>query len=467
MAVGDFWQALPEFQVLTQIAEDLHLDLRLRGSLARSLLEVGYRSAGEAPGSMFDFVQPFSDIDLVVPSTHDAHQVGSLIAAHLPQSRFFHWEIQTEEDVKRYTEWAYIRLVGQPEIAFLDADGKRRKNQTRADPVAVRCRYASGHLAVDVDMAVLESMSKADPEIEPNNARKKALDDSVAPLVDLLYVARSYPRLLEHPNIRRLLDYVEKSARFDEHIRRLTRDSVEYGRLLLGLLKLLYAEPVRRDGLPGHFGESFARLSGRFGSVTTDSDLKVLFARFHEREYGPVAAVLRPEPHHGRWIRRLHRLEPIYADWVRRSQKTLTEFLELVQEIEIVREVEKVPPVSLPDPDSASWLLSPMFTLMVDDPPPPGCCRYGDFSRGAVEMAWTDPAGPNSPTNAGFVAVDLGPDGGIGDKPVGGEGSEDRFMLAHAYTVFHKVGTVRTDYNFISLVAGSRRPVKMLAVGRR
>ncbi len=160
MAVGDFWQALPEFQVLTQIAEDLHLDLRLRGSLARSLLEVGYRSAGEAPGSMFDFVQPFSDIDLVVPSTHDAHQVGSLIAAHLPQSRFFHWEIQTEEDVKRYTEWAYIRLVGQPEIAFLDADGKRRKNQTRADPVAVRCRYASGHLAVDVDMAVLESIKK-------------------------------------------------------------------------------------------------------------------------------------------------------------------------------------------------------------------------------------------------------------------------------------------------------------------
>jgi hypothetical protein len=105
-------------------------------------------------------------------------------------------------------------------------------------------------------------------------------------------------------------------------------------------------------------------------------------------------------------------------------------------------------------------LLSPVVTLAVE--PDPICCRYEDFARGTIDIAWQDPGGPSWPVSSGLILLDL-----RADNNSEGRTPDDDTALAHAYVTFHRIGRIKTDYNFLSILAGSRRSIKVVAAGDR
>jgi hypothetical protein len=454
----EFLKGLPELELLSQIAHHLKTELRLRGSLARNVVDVELLMSGGSAEvdaravSLFDFVPAFSDIDLVVCSDLVAREAMALIRAHLPHSRFFHWDVRTPADLDRYRGLAYIALTGQPEIAF----GKDAK------AAAIKCIATDNAVPafafeVEVDQKLSET-SRPTPAIRWNAARA-GFSATADALIDLFYLARQYPDLLSTKEGRRLRSF----ARVEHILKDLAAGSPVYNRLVFGILKFLFSDRTER-----HARVWFRELCREAALRTGDNTLRTLLARSAEPDkHEPIVAIVRPENEAGRWIRRLHRLQgldtheewtkesSVFADWIRGAEDP------------------PVNPAAAPQPDPVAELnpdlqrmplrLTPIAELTVEPPPDPFCCRYEDFARGTVELAWHDKQGPAWPVSSDLAILNLASDDNAypATKP-----SKDDLALAHAYTVFGKIGAMRTDYNFLSILAGRRRPVKLVGAGK-
>ena len=82
--------ALEETPVLLECSRRAKRRLGLRGGLLRNLL-----LSEEARRSVFDYTDPFSDLDCVVERREDWPMLSSSLASSLAYAGFYRWESQT------------------------------------------------------------------------------------------------------------------------------------------------------------------------------------------------------------------------------------------------------------------------------------------------------------------------------------------------------------------------------------
>ncbi len=105
---------LPLIRALRMISVRLGLRFALRGGVLRNFL-CSYPRQQATETSFYDYVDPFSDIDLVLEDISDWPQLAQAIASSIPFAGFHHWEaISTrsmKETSKRYATIPADRLI--------------------------------------------------------------------------------------------------------------------------------------------------------------------------------------------------------------------------------------------------------------------------------------------------------------------------------------------------------------------
>jgi hypothetical protein len=86
--------ALEETPVLLECSRRAKRRLGLRGGLLRNLL-----LSEEARRSVFDYTDPFSDLDCVVERREDWPMLSSSLASSLAYAAFYRWEVQTLQHI--------------------------------------------------------------------------------------------------------------------------------------------------------------------------------------------------------------------------------------------------------------------------------------------------------------------------------------------------------------------------------
>jgi hypothetical protein len=105
---------LPLVRALRTIAVRLGMRFALRGGVLRNFL---FASLGEhlPEKSFYEYVDPFSDIGMVVEDTSDWPQLAHAIASSIPFAGFHHWEATSiramKQSAKRYTMIPADRLL--------------------------------------------------------------------------------------------------------------------------------------------------------------------------------------------------------------------------------------------------------------------------------------------------------------------------------------------------------------------
>jgi hypothetical protein len=98
----------------------------LRGGIVRNLIVAGARKHPVPEAlrpSLFDLVDPFSDIDIVVEELVHWPRISAYIATSLPLASYFSWEFSSLRQVKRLTnsyEWIPLDRF----LLWFHADGQ-------------------------------------------------------------------------------------------------------------------------------------------------------------------------------------------------------------------------------------------------------------------------------------------------------------------------------------------------------
>src|SRR5256885_10641901 len=105
---------LPEIQVLLRCAERCQIRFGLRGGILRNTVLGEVNSDNRTP-SLYEFVDPFSDIDLIVEHEQDWAVLSRALTSSLPFAGFHRWEADTHEAVRvaadRYEAIPVDRLI--------------------------------------------------------------------------------------------------------------------------------------------------------------------------------------------------------------------------------------------------------------------------------------------------------------------------------------------------------------------
>ena len=105
---------LPLVRALQTISVRLGLRFALRGGVLRNFLLSSSRQQ-PAEAGFYDYVDPFSDIDLVVEDETDWPQLAQAIASSIPFAGFHHWEVTSaralKESSRRYATIPADRLL--------------------------------------------------------------------------------------------------------------------------------------------------------------------------------------------------------------------------------------------------------------------------------------------------------------------------------------------------------------------
>jgi hypothetical protein len=109
----DFVREMPEVRVLETCARRCGLRFGIRGGIVRSL--VFSFSPHSQNASVYDFVDAFSDIDVVVERESDWPLLEQAIISSLPFAGFHRWEVATHDEVqeraKSYVLFPLDRLI--------------------------------------------------------------------------------------------------------------------------------------------------------------------------------------------------------------------------------------------------------------------------------------------------------------------------------------------------------------------
>src|SRR5580704_921763 len=93
------FESLPEMHALVQCASRLGVAIGLRGGVVRNMLLTEDAESGRY-NSLYDFVDPFGDIDLVVTDDGKQSVLARALFAEVPFADCHFWDLQTAETGK-------------------------------------------------------------------------------------------------------------------------------------------------------------------------------------------------------------------------------------------------------------------------------------------------------------------------------------------------------------------------------
>ena len=419
MAEETFWQSLPELEILAQIAAYDDIEFRIRGSLAQRLLDHSNRSSSEPRNSLYNFVPPFSDIDILTEDRTVAARLHARIFEVLPGARFFHWEIQTQEDLARYKGLGSVILYNQPEILL------RRRQKTTGDTrgatlILEFCRSSKELIATPQAASNVRLEFQDAWEADPKQI-----------LLDILYLARRFPDLLRS-RAADLLNQIQKVSK-----RLPIQSYCKPRKILFPLLKFLFQNVERqrlsREWVDLHeiLGEDLLQ---QLREWRKDALLDRLIGMCREMElrWTLIALVVpRRTPSRG-WRRQI---EDVF--WAIPQHTS-------VQKADILLKKSR-------SGNHLGNFASPLVALSTEEPPSPGCCPFRDFARGIVEVGWI-PVNMSHTNSLPLVAVIT-------------EGDEEPALVQTRLTV-GVTSSFRLDYNLLCILNRSRRPLGLAVIGQ-
>jgi len=438
MADLDFWRAKRELSTLARIASELGVTIRLRGSVTQQLL-AGAARKDETP-TLFAHVLPFADVDLITNTAADTERVAEAIKLEVADSRFFHWEIRTPEDLARYRGLANIELSGQPEVEFSGPASRPLPELDSLGNVALGIRYYP-----DKGEFQYISQSEGWESSGVRITRVRGAPDPSYVFADMLYVLARHSSLRSSDAFAMLRRFLVNrggpAVAYD-----LLANPQAFRRTTFALLKFLIqhlenhlAAGTDPEGIQSILDAEFcAGLATALPPTTAIRNLMEV-AQHPPRRRTLIASVM-PQPVEGfgrrRWTRRVQfaQLGPEF------SQHQAPEALQVTLREEIEGEPEYL------------GVHGPPAMVTTADPPDPGCCGYRDFDRGVGEVAWVGPRG-GPPTNRRFVWVD-----DAAERTSGGG------FLAHGLLAGGAIPSIRLDYGFLCVMAGQRRDVNVYRV---
>lgn len=179
---------LPEVRGLQSCAQRLRVRFAIRGGVLRNLL-FNYESLRSNGSSLYDLVDPFSDIDLVVETPSDWSSIAAAITESIPFASFHRWEAETEEAV-RATSKRFHTIPADRLLAWFDG--------TKELPPRVQLE------GLDVELRSLIEM----PAIQIEQDLKAQRGD-LRPFDRLLDVLRVSRYLLSFEHIPRIIEAPE------------------------------------------------------------------------------------------------------------------------------------------------------------------------------------------------------------------------------------------------------------------
>ncbi len=419
MADSSAWQQIPELDILAQIAAHDGITFRIRGSLAERLTKFHEEKSPGQEASLYDCVAPFSDIDLIVKDRFEAAQLSTRIKEVVPGARFFHWEIHTEETLARYRGLSSVVLTGQPEILFRKKQGSPATENLGNATSTVEYCPTSGELRIT-------HLPRPTVQVKLHLDRAINLRQT---LIDLLYMARRFPGMLEEA--RDLVAHIHERA---SAMRSLGQR--EARRLLFPLLKFLFYNSERKR--MGSWIDLNHLLGGEVLQGLKNMNKDPLWTRLIDlcclgEWRDPIVAVISPKlGAHGAWERRIQDvfLATVYHPSVRGASRLL----------------EKSGAAGF------VGLSSPLVLVPTGRPPSPGCCLFRDFARGITEVGWVPPEGYSDEPPTSMAAVFI----------------EDEDPLAvQTRSSIGPISSFRVDYNLLSILNTSPRPLGVAVISQR
>lgn len=398
MPTNAFWHHVPELTALAEIAYREKFCFVLRGSAAQTLVDA--YAADQEEGRLLEAMPPLSDLDLVVDNHTQAYVLAAALAQALPASRFFRVDIRTKAELEHYHD-APLMITGQPHIRFGGVPG--------AAPHEVVLKLLSrDSLVVDVGSDVRKQPSvipRPDREIAPHGY-----------LENLIWISRRFPH---DDGTSELLS----KTMAELTPRRIAEDlkGRSLRKLLFDLVKLLLQLVAAKQTIPSWLDAEFL---GRVAEETENARFKRVVQLLREPPEAVMTVVV-PRREGNRWLSHIEAVEPL------RKDAGVMSLLEDAGPETSFRVYRQLPPAR----------------VTTDDPERPGCCRYRDFSRGVMEVAWTWPEAPE-PGRLTLVTI----------------GSE--FFLAPSIaTRRHGQHSVKVDYGFLCQLSGVRRPIDIHFAG--
>jgi hypothetical protein len=126
--------AIPEIRILQDIGRALGTPLRIHGGFARNLLSraiAGQDSVASDEPLFTNLVDPFSDIDIVVPTRADFAPVLSAIYSRISVAPALRWELKTAAQVDYHRKHDAVTSVDEVEV-FVGPDTLGVANEQEA-----------------------------------------------------------------------------------------------------------------------------------------------------------------------------------------------------------------------------------------------------------------------------------------------------------------------------------------------
>ena len=214
----------PLIQGLGMCARRLKLRFALRGGVLRNHLFT-LASNDRPPTEFYDYIDPFSDIDLVLEDLGDWPRLAQVISESLPFSGFHRWEA-VARDALYETSKQFASIAPDRLLLWFDGRSGDKRDIT-----------ADG-LGVDAEEAIKQPFLSA-KSLAEKSVRAPAFTD----VLDLLRLARysfAFPRIPIDFEPRNLLERINAFSRVEPLRRERRIDRSNLRRLEIALLDLIF-----------------------------------------------------------------------------------------------------------------------------------------------------------------------------------------------------------------------------------
>jgi len=214
----------PLVQSLSTCASRLRLRFALRGGVLRNHL-LTLASGDQLPEAFYDYVDPFSDIDIVLDQLDDWSALAQAISESLPYSGFFRWEV-ISQDALRVTSKQFAWIAADRLLMWFDGtNGKTTE------------------FSIDgLDIEVEETLQRPSLFLR-SLVERPLLGPPFTHVLDLLRLARyclAFPRVKGDFELPGYLENIYSFLRVEPLWLKPRVDSFDLKRLEIALLDLLF-----------------------------------------------------------------------------------------------------------------------------------------------------------------------------------------------------------------------------------